>query len=448
MENSEKINAKIVLPWTRNEMRETEEQIREKVLEQIRTIRPHKIKIQVRLKDQVVIVIFDRIPSNKSEYVINLEYKDVPSIQSRKNPPSNRVPDSLKPGEAALSESEAKFYSEKWYLPYDGWKENWDSIFLEGDLKERINNYLIMWESMIETELSKVSTALHRIIILYGPPGTGKTSLARGIANQLADRFGPMQHSIYLEMNPHKVWSKWEGESGQFVQKAFQVAHEVAQSGHPTILLFDEVESILTQRGLSANDANPVDVFKAVNAALQEIDRLANQTNILTIATTNLPMAIDDAFFDRADLIFYIGVPDAQTRERIIKDTLSAYHKEFHFKYINLDEPNPEWKKLIECTDGFSGRQLRKLVLQARTIRESTAKNPEDLKLDDLIHAAEVYRAQRKENISKQGRFDSFDNLDETNIKKQQGQTETSLFRLLQKASRSAPSNRRSMKRK
>ena len=55
------------------------------------------------------------------------------------------------------------------------------------------------------------------------------------------------------------------------------------------------------------------------------MDRLTREhRNVLLIATTNFPKALDKAFLSRADHIEDIGLPNEAARREIISDTLKA----------------------------------------------------------------------------------------------------------------------------
>ena len=97
-------------------------------------------------------------------------------------------------------------------------------------------------------------------------------------------------------------------QSGKLVQKMFDQLHELLED--PKLFLFvliDEVESLTMSRKESKNE--PSDGMRVVNALLTQIDQLKSYSNVLVLATSNLRNSIDDAFLDRADISFEVGLP-------------------------------------------------------------------------------------------------------------------------------------------
>src|ERR1035437_3481498 len=91
------------------------------------------------------------------------------------------------------------------------------------------------------------------------------------------------------------------------------------------IVLLDELETLAVSRHHLSLEANPIDVHRATDAALAGMDRLTREhRNVLLIATTNFPRALDSAVLSRADHIEEIGLPNEPARREIIADTLRA----------------------------------------------------------------------------------------------------------------------------
>ena len=121
---------------------------------------------------------------------------------------------------------------------------------------------------------------------------------------------------------------RWQATRSAGVEQAVthllgSVIGEQASAG-PCIVLLDEVKSLAADRRKMSMDANPVDVHRATDAVLTQLDQLAaSNTQLLFIATSNFPGAIDDAFLSRADLVVTVELPTADACRAILLDTLA-----------------------------------------------------------------------------------------------------------------------------
>ena len=117
-----------------------------------------------------------------------------------------------------------------------------------------------------------------------------------------------------------------------------------------------------------------------------QLDHLAQQfPNLLFIATSNFPEALDEAFVSRCDLVATVGMPPLDVCEIIIRDTLSALAQKFpklqHLITKGLME------KVARESHGLDGRRLRKTVLSAFTYDKRTAVDPNRLTAEELLQA-------------------------------------------------------------
>jgi AAA+ superfamily predicted ATPase len=148
-------------------------------------------------------------------------------------------------------------------------------------------------------------------------------------------------------------------------------------------VLLDEVETLAANRTRMSMEANPIDVHRATDAVLAQIDHLAaKHPNLLFIATSNFSAAIDDAFLSRADLIIKVEPPTAEGREDIIRDTLEELARAFP-AVGKLITPT-HLKNLAALSDGVDGRRLRKAVVNACALNKQTAIDIEKLTFHDL----------------------------------------------------------------
>ncbi|MGH8430610.1 MAG: AAA family ATPase, partial [Solimonas sp.] len=141
----------------------------------------------------------------------------------------------------------------------------------------------------------------------------------------------------------------------------------------PCIVLLDEAETIAADRHKMSLETNPVDVHRATDAALSGIDMLVRKhRNVLLIATTNFPQALDRAFLSRADAIEDIGLPSGEARREIIDDALAALARE----WPDMRRLKDSTTQFVAASKGLDGRRLRKAVTFAAAATMETAKDP------------------------------------------------------------------------
>src|SRR3984957_5667934 len=147
----------------------------------------------------------------------------------------------------------------------------WDSIIVDQSIKDRLLRSAAL-SLRLRAELPFETTALHGLAFLYGPPGTGKTTLARGLAYQLAP-LTTRRSARFIEVNPHGLMSAEHGQSQRRVTDLLtEHIPSLVDDGMPTVVLLDEVETMVVARSEASLSANPVDVHRATDAVLTAID--------------------------------------------------------------------------------------------------------------------------------------------------------------------------------
>ncbi|WP_300973392.1 CDC48 family AAA ATPase [Sphingomonas sp. LHG3406-1] len=178
-------------------------------------------------------------------------------------------------------------------------------------------------------------------VLLHGPPGTGKTRLARAVANESDAQF-------FHIAGPEIMGSAY-GESEKKLRELFEEAGQAA----PSIIFIDEIDSIAPKRGQVSGEAEK----RLVAQLLTLMDGLEPRQNLVVIAATNRPEAIDEALRrpGRFDREIVVGVPDETGRREILG---------IHTRGMPLAD-GVDLDGLARRTYGFVGADLAALTREA-----------------------------------------------------------------------------------
>ena len=270
-------------------------------------------------------------------------------------------------------------------LPNSNLGALWESIIVDPDTKAKLLAQAVLNFSA-RPKIDRTTLPLHGVILLAGAPGTGKTSLAKGLASELATNFKNGNFRL-IEVEPHGLTSSAMGKTQRAVAQLFsQTIAELAADG-PAIVLLDEVETLAVDRSKLSLEANPVDIHRATDAVLVQLDQLAEtHKHLLFVATSNFPQAIDSAFLSRCDLVMEIPLPDAAACEKILRSCLAGLAE----TYPDIAELalSSNFPKAAREFVGLDGRAIRKAVAAALASNPATAANPGSVTLDQLKQAA------------------------------------------------------------
>jgi SpoVK/Ycf46/Vps4 family AAA+-type ATPase len=272
-------------------------------------------------------------------------------------------------------------------LPDAAWADRWDDIVVDPGMKSRLLGHALFCLTQ-RAGRSRVALPVSGLALLAGAPGTGKTTLAHGLANVAAGelaRRGIAAETVFAVVDPHAFPSEFLGESQRAVARLFKrTLPDLAADGRPLVVLVDEVEALAPSRHHASFTTNPVDVHRATAAVLTGVDELsARCPNVLVVATTNEPRAVDAALVSRADLVESFDLPGIEAAQVILASTLREFG-------TGLDADADAVKRLAElCVSRrMDARQVRKSVLRAVIGNGADlALSPEGLSHQDLRDA-------------------------------------------------------------
>lgn len=202
-------------------------------------------------------------------------------------------------------------------------------------LKENVLNLLQATAAMNdEAEIKKIESIIPRGLIFHGPPGTGKTLFAKGIAEAL-------NAAIYSVSGP-ELKSKWVGEGEANIRRLFAHARATA----PSVIVFDEIDSIASARTGGASDGASQSAHSMVNQLLTEMDGFRKEQMVLVIGTTNFVENLDPAFLRPGRFEYQIEIPYPEWEDR--KSILALYNKKFETE-LSVDQ--------VEKLAGWTGRR-------------------------------------------------------------------------------------------
>ncbi len=208
-------------------------------------------------------------------------------------------------------------------------------------------------------------------VLLYGPPGCGKTMIAKAAACECGADF--------INIDTSTIMSKWVGESEKSIKNIF----EVARSCERTIIFFDEFDAVGGRRSEIEDYTKRI-----VNELLQQMDGMTKNDNILILAATNEPWAIDPALRrpGRLKKLVFIPPPDIDARKSIF---------EIYLRKLPL-EADIDVEYLAEVTRGFSGADIAAICSDASEIplQEALAgKQPRKINKSDFEKAMKNRRS-------------------------------------------------------
>ena len=220
-------------------------------------------------------------------------------------------------------------------------KITWDDVGGLEDPKQQVKES-VEWPLTSPEKFDRMGVEAPKGVLLYGPPGTGKTLMAKAVASET--------NANFISVRGPQLLSKWVGESEKAIRQTFRKARQVS----PTIIFFDELDSLAPARGQDmGNNVSE----RVVNQLLTELDGLEEMGNVMVIGATNRPDMIDPALIrsGRFDRLVMIGQPDEEGREQILR---------IHTGETPL-APDVSLREIAEITDGYVGSDLESIARES-----------------------------------------------------------------------------------
>ena len=221
---------------------------------------------------------------------------------------------------------------------------SWEDIGGLEDVKEELIQ-AVSWPLRHAEVFERYSVQPTRGIMLHGPSGTGKTLLAKALAKESGVNF--------ISVKGPSLMSRYVGESERAIREVFRTARQAA----PSILYFDEIESLIPIRGREAGGSAFTE--RVIGQFMSEMSGIEDLQGVVVLATTNRLDLVDPALLvaGRFDLVLELPLPDAAARESIFRIEL---------RRKPLD-PGVDVKNLAALTEGASGADIAFVCRKATT---------------------------------------------------------------------------------
>nr|VFJ42627.1 MAG: AAA+-type ATPase, SpoVK/Ycf46/Vps4 family [Candidatus Kentron sp. FM]VFJ43327.1 MAG: AAA+-type ATPase, SpoVK/Ycf46/Vps4 family [Candidatus Kentron sp. FM]VFK05491.1 MAG: AAA+-type ATPase, SpoVK/Ycf46/Vps4 family [Candidatus Kentron sp. FM] len=191
----------------------------------------------------------------------------------------------------------------------------------------------------LDVDAQIIQLPIPKAVLLIGVPGGGKSLVAKAVAKTW--------DLPLLRLDIGRIFGGLVGQSEENMRRAIRIAENVA----PTVLWLDEVEKAFPKSSGSTDSGTSLRVMNTFLTWLQE-----KKAPVFVVATGNdidqVPPELTRK--GRFDEIFYVGLPEQDTRKKIL---------EIHTRDFPLEEQ--DYRILAEKACRFTGAEIEQAIANA-----------------------------------------------------------------------------------
>jgi transitional endoplasmic reticulum ATPase len=246
---------------------------------------------------------------------------------------------------------------------------NWADVGGLTEVKQELQE-AVEWPIKKPEVFKRIGIRPPKGILLFGPPGCGKTMLAKAVATE--------SEANFISIKGPELFSKWVGESEKAIREVFRKGRTAA----PSIVFFDELDSVVPRRGMGFGDSGVSE--RVISQLLTEMDGIESLVNVVIIGATNRPDIIDQAILrpGRFDRLIYVPAPDHTTRLNILK---------IHTRNMPLAR-DVDLEQISQQAAGYSGADLEAVSREAGLISLRRDIDTKSVTIEDFRDALERVR--------------------------------------------------------
>ncbi len=215
----------------------------------------------------------------------------------------------------------------------------------------KLKQWLAIREAAFKSDTPPDGLSRPKGILLLGVQGCGKSLAARAVAGSW--------HVPLLGLDIGALFNKYIGETEKNIRQALKLANIMS----PCVLWVDELEKALNQGG------DETGTSQRILGTL--LTWMADQNDgVFIVATANDVSRLPPELLrkGRLDEIFFVDLPDADTRKTIFT---------VHLKKRSLDPQDFDLDKLSHGSSGFSGSEIEQAVVTAFYLAHAEKRQPD-----------------------------------------------------------------------